>query len=503
MVDDTVSREHLRIELESGGRFRIRDLGSRNKTFVNGELISETYLASGDVVRAGARVLEFLDEDVPRDKIELTFLTPDRTEPPHCDWWKIKQPISLTQAQVERLSQLAPEPRVTGRVEDIAYSALGQLLLDVQADRGLIALRGDTKTTLFPLAHRGLKRLTSGSLTPVSQTFVMAPILQSVGGRYPDAASGMNTELGYAVTALAVPLAYHGEILGVLYLDRPSARKPFTSSDLQYAVAAGAYCGAVIAETSRRLVRTATREGAAWVGGLRRIQSLLTSPVTGSATFAASSKCLFGRAKCGDFADFIHLDEERCAVLVVDGGGHGIVGLAQSNAIRASVRTALAVNPDCLMDPSSMFAGINAWLMGTNARRVLPCVYAGFDLAAGKMAYVNAGGMPPLLMPAPGRLMTLDQVTLVLGVDSDCSYAATRVDLPDAFRVILLTDGLVESANSAGETVGSQRIHESLLEHTAFGGVQEIQSRIESAYTAHLAGSQPDDDALMVVIGRG
>ena len=41
-VDDMISREHTRIEREPDGRYRIRDLGSRNKTHVNGQQVSET-----------------------------------------------------------------------------------------------------------------------------------------------------------------------------------------------------------------------------------------------------------------------------------------------------------------------------------------------------------------------------------------------------------------------------------------------------------------------------
>src|SRR3990172_12370808 len=59
---DMISREHLRIDLEANGRHRIRDLGSRNKTYVNGEQITETLLTGGDIIRAGDQVLEFLDE---------------------------------------------------------------------------------------------------------------------------------------------------------------------------------------------------------------------------------------------------------------------------------------------------------------------------------------------------------------------------------------------------------------------------------------------------------
>ena len=97
-------------------------------------------------------------------------------------------PLALTLSQVENLSRLRGDQAITARSEDIANAMLGQIILDLQAERGLIAMRGDSKSELTPLAHRSLKRPSGGSMTPVSQSFVLAPILQGVCGRYPETA---------------------------------------------------------------------------------------------------------------------------------------------------------------------------------------------------------------------------------------------------------------------------------------------------------------------------
>lgn len=500
---DMISREHLRIDLDTDGRFRIRDLGSRNKTYVNGELITETLLNPGDIVRVGDRVLEFLDDTVAGEKVDLEFLTPDQSEPSNCEWVKIKHPVSLTIGQLERLSQVGADQPLTARSEDIAGSALGQIILDLRADRGFIALRGEARTELQPLAQRALRRPPSGSLTPVSQAFCSTPVLQQVAGRYPQTAKQLNTKIGFAITALTAPLTFRGEVVGILYVDRPTAKKPFTSTDLQYAVAAGARIGSLIGESARKLVRSAAREGAAWMSTIRRVQAALTIPVRSSDSFDVAVKSFPGRVRCGDFADVVHIDEQRCCLVVIDGGGHGISGIAQAGAIQAAIRSALAVSEDALMDPAGMFNVVNQIVASSSARQVLSCVYAGVDMAAGRLAYINAGGMSPLLMVGPGRLLTLDQHSLVLGVDRDYIYEATRADLPETFRLVCYTDGLAEVTSAGGDVLGEQRLHEGLLDRDAFGGVGDVLSRIEKTWSTHLAGAQPDDDALVVVLGRG
>jgi serine phosphatase RsbU (regulator of sigma subunit) len=88
-------------------------------------------------------------------------------------------------------------------------------------------------------------------------------------------------------------------------------------------------------------------------------------------------------------------------------------------------------------------------------------------------------------------------------VDVDYLYEATRVDLPEVFRVVCYTDGLTEAASAAGQPFGDQRLHERLLDPDAFGSVSDILAGIGNAWTAHLATAQAADDALVLVVGRG
>jgi len=51
--DVTVSRKHAIFERRSGDAWFVRDVGSLNGTYVNGEQVDETKLASGDEVQIG------------------------------------------------------------------------------------------------------------------------------------------------------------------------------------------------------------------------------------------------------------------------------------------------------------------------------------------------------------------------------------------------------------------------------------------------------------------
>ncbi len=57
--DITVSRAHATIERRDGDGFFVRDGGSLNGTYVNGEQVDETKLATGDEVQIGMFKLVF------------------------------------------------------------------------------------------------------------------------------------------------------------------------------------------------------------------------------------------------------------------------------------------------------------------------------------------------------------------------------------------------------------------------------------------------------------
>lgn len=69
-----VSRKHCEIN-EDGGVLRVRDLGSRNGTLVNGKKIAEAVLNSGDTLQVGPVSFAVQIDDVDADMI-LTPPTP-------------------------------------------------------------------------------------------------------------------------------------------------------------------------------------------------------------------------------------------------------------------------------------------------------------------------------------------------------------------------------------------------------------------------------------------
>ena len=502
IVDDLVSREHSRVEQDSDGRFRIRDLGSRNKTFVNGQQITETLLNDGDMVRIGGRVFEFLDNGAVGELQDLSFLAADRTAPPETQWLKSKSAVTLPLTRIGQLGVLGADAGYPARAEDVASASLSRLLLMMKADRGFVALRGESKTELHPVAQRGFLAAARTKPRPVSRTFVYSAFVQSAAGRYPQKAKSDDEHAGHAAAGLVAPLLDRDDVIGVVYVDKPGTGQIFPESALQEIAAAGAHIGALITDTSKRLLASEATVGHAWLTTLRRMQLASTIPPTSSKSFDVAVKMIAGRSRCGDFCDVMHVSDNRAFILMIDAGGQGIAGFVQAAAIRTAVRSALTIEGGTL-DLAAIFTSVNRSILARRARELVTCTLLDLDPAGGQLRYVNAGGPSPLLIPGPARLVTLDQPSLVLGVDADFNYRATSIDLPAAFRLICHTDGLTEMANAAGDPFGSQHLHDLLLEREAFGPAQDIVAWIVRETERHRGETNPDDDALICVVSHG
>jgi DNA-binding NtrC family response regulator len=72
--DPCVSRFHCRLHLRDDGRLWLRDLGSRNGTFVDGLRVAEAELSPGAVLRVGDTSLRILRDDAELCALELPGL---------------------------------------------------------------------------------------------------------------------------------------------------------------------------------------------------------------------------------------------------------------------------------------------------------------------------------------------------------------------------------------------------------------------------------------------
>jgi len=273
VLDDTaVSRFHARL-LHKDGAWRILDLGSSNRTFVNGEPVQESALAAGDHIGIGDCELQFVDE-VARgdaDASQTQVVRRLRSESHSATDLRAAGVLST----LYRLSR-----SLSGRPGDpaIADEAITLLLTELDADRGAILLLDGEQVLCRAARSRGEQALRGFVLSQTIYQEVMQTreaILSedtTADARFAERRSIVGEEIR---SVIAAPIPLGGSIGGILYLDRLQGRQAaFRTEDLYGVAVAAQFIGAAL-------------QAGAQVGGLERERETLvrtlidTNPIIG------------------------------------------------------------------------------------------------------------------------------------------------------------------------------------------------------------------------------
>jgi CHASE2 domain-containing sensor protein/serine phosphatase RsbU (regulator of sigma subunit) len=203
----------------------------------------------------------------------------------------------------------------------------------------------------------------------------------------------------------------------------------------------------------------------------------------------------------GDFYDFFQPRPDRLFFLLGDVAGKGLPGclfMAVSKSLYKSTALRQA------RDTAAIMTEANGQIARENAESLFVTAFAGMlALDSGALQYSNAGheepyvvraGAPPRRLPAVGGppLCVLD----------DFEYEGARVEIAPGDTIVLMTDGVVEAMNAAGELYGRQRLEAVLA--GADGAPATVVEAIRADVARFTADAEPADDlAIMALRWKG
>ncbi|MGA2595465.1 MAG: sigma 54-interacting transcriptional regulator [Bryobacteraceae bacterium] len=272
ILDSSVSRYHCVI-LFDGVRFKIKDLDSRNSTFVNRVPVKESPLGPGDEIRVGNSLFVFLpgnDESTAGSgSLRLNDESPGgstivlrREQARYLSGAEGQKTLPVTARQVRDLNALLKISRSLNslrRVDEIERQVLASVLEVAPANHAAILLveEGSTDFTSVLVFDRASGKESTApvnlSRTVLSQVLEegVAIITNDVAG---DATydTAQSLVLPHVSSLLVVPLEFLGRIRGVLYLDASNPASPFDEDLLQLVTAIGSIA-AVTLENARQV----------------------------------------------------------------------------------------------------------------------------------------------------------------------------------------------------------------------------------------------------------
>jgi sigma-B regulation protein RsbU (phosphoserine phosphatase) len=124
------------------------------------------------------------------------------------------------------------------------------------------------------------------------------------------------------------------------------------------------------------------------------------------------------------------------------------------------------------------------------------------ETGSGKMRYVNAGHIPPILYRA--KTQTIERLTAggtVIGLFAETPFESGEVEFGPGDILLVFTDGLSEAWGPDEEEFGEERMGV-LIRDNASLPARELERKIQDEVEAFTSGARATDDRTLIVVKR-
>lgn len=520
LVDRRVSRHHAELRAE-GDNYWIKDLNSKNGTYVNGNLIEdEQLLANGDHAQVGDTILVFEQEIErklsPEDTTKVVHLVPEKTwgEPARTRSAGTQTPekVVLDTTEGEYLKDTHHRLEILYEVNDAIRTVLDlDVLLEkimniifsvMQPDRGFIMLRDDATGELLPRVVK--KRTLDEESISVSRTIVDQCMQNRVSMLVSDTARDQRFQSAESIimhkirSAICSPLIYKDEVLGVIYVDTKSRVGAYGEPELDLLTGISNQSAVAIANAKLHAQVVEQQKLDREMEIARSIQmNLLPRSYPQLPGYEMSAMSNPAERVGGDYYDFLPLSHGRCGLAMGDVSGKGVPAALLIATLRASLQIE-AMLPNASV--TKIMEKLNKIACRDAANNMFASmVYGILDPLQQSFEYVNAGHCHPLLFDDTGQLRTLKVGGHLLGLLETAEYEKEIVIIPPGSTLIIYSDGLTDTMNSAGDMYGVERLVGFVHDHLSMRA-EVLRDAIHQNCVEFRAGAEQFDDFTLIVV---
>lgn len=200
----------------------------------------------------------------------------------------------------------------------------------------------------------------------------------------------------------------------------------------------------------------------------------------------------------GDYFDFRHLNNGGWGMVVGDVTGKGV----PAALLVSTLHSALHVLLDQMEVGPALIERLNRHIFeSSSANKFITMLLASIDIETSRLAYLNAGHNPGLLIRRDGGVDHLSSDGLPLGLMAESDYGVQALTVGHTDLVCIYSDGITECESPAEEEFGLERLI-SLLQDTRTLPLADIISAIDDATTTFADGLPQGDDQTVVLLRR-
>jgi len=505
LTGTTISRRHAEIFSDPFGRWWVRDLGSRNGVYLDGQRVAERALRAGDLLRIGefGVALEQIESRhgrqtpgstlfVSREDDVLVSL--QEMEPPKIAAEHLSTLISFGRELVNVDDEAERRVRLCGLLLKPEFGAQFALLVSISDEQEpqtlagpFFAKEGSPEPHISRRCLDAVRR--TGRSTLASSQIVGPEVLK------------MSIVMGpaQASSAAACPLSFGGESR-ILYVGLPPERANAEWLAI-VSLAAEQFRTAEAAWLSRQqaVLHASIEQELEQATQLQRQLIPRDVEIAGVEVAIAFRPC---RWVAGDYAGARALADGRVLLTVADVCGKGM----PAALVASSVHTMLFASLRSGAELCELMAALNAYLGETlGTHRFVTMVCCLFDPASGRIDYANAGH-PPALVLRPGHSPRElgHSHSLPLGVsDDECICQSDQLEAGDVLA--FYTDGLSELRDPSGQMLGIQGIGSLMsdeLNLNANVSLRSLAQSIDIRLDAARDGMMAQDDMTLLLARR-
>lgn len=521
IIDKRLSRHHAEISYSDGVYF-VKDMGSKNGTYLNDTLLTnEQQISNGDKIKIGDTILVYESEPADTSKAGDTTTKVVKFVD-DVEWGHTKSTLQAgipgagdveldtsegeflkdSHKRLEILYQVADAIRSILNLNELLEKIMNIIYSVIQPDRGFILLKDDQTGDLIPKVVK--KRANSEKEDTISSSIVQNCINDKISVLVTDAAtderfaSSESIILSKIRSAICSPLVYKDDVLGVIYIDTTSRVVSSGQEELELLTGIANQSAMAIANANlhKKIIDQQRIEKEMEIATSIQM-NLLPKVYPSLSNIEVSAMSTPAKHVGGDYYDFITLDKDRCIFTIADVSGKGVPAAILTSTIRATLRV-LASNKD--FDILEIINKLNhITCRDATNNMFVTLVYGIFDDSTQEFEYVNAGHTYPFIVDKHNKVTDLKTGGCFLGIMEQIEYQKEKVKLSPGDVMVLYTDGVTDTMKKDGSTFGTERLVNLVKENKKLSAT-DLRNKIYEETFAFKEGNEQFDDFTLLII---